>query len=63
MCSCVFVAGMDEKRVLDEDLNFGPLSLANVSVDYENRIVTSRVFGMKEKIAVYKGPSRLCLGS
>lgn len=54
MCSCVFVAGMDEKRVLDEDLNFGPLSLANVSVDYENRMVTSRVFGMKEKIAIYK---------
>lgn len=61
MCSCVFVAGIDEQKVLKEDLNFDILSLATVNVDYENKSVTASVFGMNPKTAYFQGPTGCAL--
>lgn len=61
MCSCVFVAGIDEQKVLEEDLNFDILSLAKVDVDYESKSVTASVFGMNPKTAYYNGPTGCAL--
>ncbi len=57
MCSCVFVAGIDEQKVIDEDLNFDIISLATISVDYTNKSVTASVFGLSEKTAFFQGPT------
>ncbi len=54
MCSCVFVAGMEEEKVTEEDLNFDMLSLASTDVDYSARTVTASVFGLNAKTAYYK---------
>jgi hypothetical protein len=54
MCSCVFIAGIDEQKVIDEDLNFSALGLADIQVDHENKKVNSSVWGMKQKTAVYR---------
>jgi len=54
MCSCVFVAGIDEQKVKDEDLNFDILPYADIKVDYQNKTVSSTVFGMSKKTAVYR---------
>ena len=55
MCSCVFVAGIDEQKVLKEDLNFDILNMATTDVDYENKSVTASVFGLNPKTAYFKG--------
>lgn len=57
MCSCVFVANIDEHKVKNEDLNFDILSLATISVDYQNKSVTASVFGLQPKTAYYQGPT------
>lgn len=57
VCSCVFVAGINEKTAIDEDINFSIFSLAKARVDYKNKSVTATVFGMKPKTAYYQGPT------
>ncbi len=57
ICSCVFVAGIDEQKAKNEDLNFDILSLADLAVDYDNKSVTATVFGMYPKTAYYQGPT------
>lgn len=57
MCSCVFVAGIDEQKVIDEDLNFNIISLAKIEVDYDNKSVTASVYGLNPKTAYYQGPT------
>ncbi len=57
MCSCVFVAGIDEQKVRNEDLNFDILSLADTQVDYARQMVTATVFGLYPKTAWYQGPT------
>ncbi len=57
MCSCVFVAGIDEQKVRNEDLNFDILSLADTEVDYARQMVTATVFGLYPKTAWYQGPT------
>ncbi len=57
MCSCVFVAGIDEQKVRNEDLNFDILSLADTEVDYARKMVTATVFGLYPKTAWYQGPT------
>ncbi|RYD82763.1 MAG: class C beta-lactamase-related serine hydrolase [Sphingobacteriales bacterium] len=54
MCSCVFVAGRDPKSVETEELGDFPLSLAGYIIDSGNRSVTSTVFGMAKKKAIYR---------
>ena len=53
MCSCVFVAGIDEKKVKAEDLNFDIIPLANIKVDYDNKEVYATVLGLSKKTAIY----------
>jgi CubicO group peptidase (beta-lactamase class C family) len=57
MCSCVFVAGIDEQKVRAEDLNFDIINLAKTKVDYDRKTVTASVFGMNAKTAYYQGPT------
>ncbi len=54
LCSCIFLANMSEKQVLDEDLSFPPTDLASSQVDYENKTVTSDFYGLYPKTAVYR---------
>ncbi len=54
MCSCVFVAGIDEEVARAEDIGFFPVSLGNQTVDYEQRKVTADFFGFKLKTAIYR---------
>lgn len=53
MCSCLFVAGIDEQKVKDEDLNFDIIYLASIDVDYEQKHVTATVLGLSKKTAVF----------
>jgi CubicO group peptidase (beta-lactamase class C family) len=57
MCSCVFVADIDEQTVLEEDLNFDLIPLTSIEVDYENKSVTANVFGFQTKTAYFLGPT------
>jgi CubicO group peptidase (beta-lactamase class C family) len=54
MASSVFVADKDPERVEAEDLSFFPISLAKSEVDFEEKSVTSTVFGLAKRKAVYR---------
>lgn len=55
VCSCTFVAERSQQSIEDEDLSLTVLQLATNSIDYEQRSVTSKVFGlMGAKTAVYR---------
>ncbi|MBN2637294.1 MAG: serine hydrolase [Prolixibacteraceae bacterium] len=54
MCSSVFLANKTPDRVEAEDLSFFPISLAKSLVDYEEKSVTSTVFGLAKRKAVYR---------
>jgi len=54
MCSSVFVGGKDPARVLKEDLSFFPISLARPEVNYEEKSVTAKVFGLARRKAVFR---------
>ena len=52
-CSCLFVAGRDETGA-SADLDFFPISLANLNVDVESQAVTADVKGHKPRKAAYR---------
>jgi len=54
MCSSVFLADKEPERVNAEDLSFFPISLAKCKIDYEEKSVTSKVFGLAKRKAVYR---------
>ena len=54
MASSVFVADKDPARVEAEDLSFFPISLAKSEIDYEEKSVTSKVFGLAKRKAIYR---------
>lgn len=54
MCSCVFVGGRQPASVEAEELGSFPLSLADYTIDSTNKSVTSTVFGMAKKKAIYR---------
>jgi CubicO group peptidase (beta-lactamase class C family) len=54
MCSSVFLAGKDPERVAAEDLSFFPISLARTTVNYEDKSVTAKVFGLAQRKAVFR---------
>jgi len=54
MCSSVFLAEKKPERVAAEDLSFFPISLANNEVDYEEKSVTSTVFGLAKRKAIFR---------
>ncbi len=52
-CSCIFVGGINEETVMNEDINFNVIKYASTIIDYENKTATSSVFGMQTKTAYY----------
>ncbi|MFW5645450.1 MAG: serine hydrolase domain-containing protein, partial [Bacteroidota bacterium] len=54
MASSVFVANKDPERVEAEDLSFFPINLARSEIDYEEKSVTSTVFGLAKRKAIYR---------
>lgn len=54
LCSCVFVAGIDESQAKSEDLGFSPITLATASVDYATKSATANAWGLSERRAIYR---------
>ena len=54
MCSCVFIGGMTEQQVLNEDLGYGLFNWASNQVDRNKKQVKSSVFGLQEQTAVFR---------
>ncbi len=54
MCSSIFIADKSPERVEAEDLSFFPISLAKNKVNYDERSVSSAVFGLAKRKAVYR---------
>jgi len=54
MCSSVFLANKSPERVASEDLSFFPISLAKSKIDYNEKSVTCRVFGLAKRKAIYR---------
>ncbi len=54
MCSSVFLANKTPDRVQAEDLSFFPISLAKSKIDYDEKSVTTKVFGLAKRTAVYR---------
>jgi CubicO group peptidase (beta-lactamase class C family) len=54
MCSSVFLADKSPERVAAEDLSFFPISLAKCEIDYEEKSVTAKVFGLGKRKVVFR---------
>jgi CubicO group peptidase (beta-lactamase class C family) len=54
MCTGVFVMDREPERVTNEDLSFFPISLAKTKINYEEKSVTARLFGMAKREAIYR---------
>ncbi len=54
MCSSVFLANKTPGRTEAEDLSFFPINLAKNSVDYNEKSVTSTVFGLAKRKAIFR---------
>ncbi len=54
MCSSVFLADKDPESVMAEDLSFFPISLAKSKVNYDEKSVTSTVFGIAKRKAIFR---------
>ncbi len=54
MCSSVFLAERDEKKVLEEELGFFPIKYGQYTVNYADSSVTGTVFGMAKQKAIYR---------
>ena len=54
MCSCVFVSGRDKKDLDTSEFAEFPFSLASSDVNFNDSSVTSSVWGMAKKKAIYR---------
>ncbi|HKL33384.1 MAG TPA: serine hydrolase [Tangfeifania sp.] len=54
MCSSVFLAEKLPERVEAEDLSFFPISFADNTVNYQEKSVTSTVFGLAKRKAIFR---------
>lgn len=57
VCSAIFISGRDETSVLNEDVHAGKLSRLDpfdVEINYENRTVTTSLYGMVSRTAVFR---------
>ena len=54
MCSCAFIADMEENIIHEQDLGDFPVSIAQVSLDKRRRQASSHFLGMQKRTAVYK---------
>ncbi len=54
MCSCTFIAERSQESIQSEDLNLGPISLTKTKINHVSKSVTSSIFGLSPKTAVYR---------
>jgi CubicO group peptidase (beta-lactamase class C family) len=54
MCSCTFIADRSQESIQEDDLGFGPTGLTHSVIDYEQKSITTSLFGMSPKTAVYR---------
>jgi CubicO group peptidase (beta-lactamase class C family) len=54
VCSCTFEAGRDLKSIEEGDNDIDMVNYAKNKIDFEEKSVTSTVFGLKKRTAVYK---------
>ncbi|MGM0392564.1 MAG: serine hydrolase domain-containing protein [Bacteroidota bacterium] len=54
VCSCTFIAGRDLRSIEEGDNDFTPVSYAKNKINFDEKSVTSSVFGLKPRKAVYK---------
>lgn len=54
MCSCVFVAGLDEAMVREIDLGFSFIGYASKKIDYERKRTSANLWGLAAREAIYR---------
>ncbi|WP_373494698.1 serine hydrolase domain-containing protein [Aquiflexum sp.] len=54
MCSCIFLAERDEISVMSQELRSFPISLGDFKVDREGKKVTGSVFGLAQRVVIYR---------
>jgi CubicO group peptidase (beta-lactamase class C family) len=54
MCSSVFLAGKSPEQVAAQDLSFFPISLARCEIDYAEKSVSAKVFGLGKRKVVFR---------
>ena len=54
VCSCTFEAGRDLKSIEEGDNDIDMVNYAKNKINFEEKSVTSSVFGLKKRTAVYK---------
>jgi len=54
MCSSVFLAEKSPERIEAEDLSFFPINVATNEVNYDEKSVTSAVFGLAKRKAIFR---------
>ncbi len=54
MCTCMFVSGRDKKDLDNTEFEAFPLSLAKTKINLQEKSVTTTVFGMAKKKAIYR---------
>ena len=54
VCSCTFEAGRNQQSIEAGDNDINPVYLAKNEINFEEKSVTSTVFGLKKRIAIYK---------
>lgn len=54
VASGIFVAERSQESIEESDNNFSPISVAKSKVDFKAKSVTSSVFGLKSRTAVYR---------
>ncbi|WP_435132879.1 serine hydrolase domain-containing protein [Formosa sp. A9] len=54
VCSCTFIADRELTSVETQDNDFSPIFYAKNKIDFKEKSVTSTVFGLKPRTAIYK---------
>jgi CubicO group peptidase (beta-lactamase class C family) len=54
MCSAVFIAGHNEQKLRQEDLDFFPITYATFTINYSDLSVSGSVFGFAQSKAIYR---------
>ena len=60
LCSAIFVAGMQETYVHENDLNFSLVKLTSNTVDYQEKKVRSTFLGLKPHVAGFRNDQCGC---
>ena len=54
MCSCTFLSERSQESIQREDLSFGPLAMTSSKIDRDEKKVTSSLYGLASRTAVYR---------